>query len=111
MYATPAETFRKHVELAENQGDYAMGQLLRELVVGVEEVAHELEDDTLVLESVTKWPSSQRGRCVYTAVLLSRSHSFLDSSDSNTCLICPSISRLFDTPLRNRLMHTRRPHR
>jgi len=57
MYATLVETFREHVELAENLGDYATGQLLRKLVVDVEEDAHELdhylENDTLVLESAT----------------------------------------------------------
>jgi len=49
------ETIRDHVELADDLGDYATEELLRETLEMVEEHAHHLEhyleDDTLVLES------------------------------------------------------------
>ncbi len=52
------ESYRDHIELAENLGDYATGEILREQVVTLEEHAHHiehyLEDDTLVLESATR---------------------------------------------------------
>jgi len=57
MYGEIIETLRDHVSLAENLGDYATAQLLRENLVDVEEAAHHiehyLEDDTLVLEEAT----------------------------------------------------------
>ncbi|QLG62670.1 DNA starvation/stationary phase protection protein DpsA [Halorarum salinum] len=52
MYGDIIETLREHVELAENLGDHATSELLRENLVQVEEDAHHvehyLEDDTLV---------------------------------------------------------------
>lgn len=52
------ESYREHVELAENLGDYATGEMLREQLETLEEHAHHvehyLEDDTLVLESATQ---------------------------------------------------------
>ncbi|WP_138006381.1 DNA starvation/stationary phase protection protein DpsA [Halalkalirubrum salinum] len=49
------ESYRQHIELAENLGDYATGQILREQIETIEEhahhIAHYLEDDTLVTES------------------------------------------------------------
>jgi DNA-binding ferritin-like protein len=51
------ESYREHVELAENLGDHATAEMLREQLVTIEEhthhVEHYLEDDTLVLESAT----------------------------------------------------------
>ena len=51
------ESNRQHIELAENLGDHATAQMLREQLVTIEEHAHHiehyLEDDTLVLESAT----------------------------------------------------------
>ena len=51
------ESTRQHIELAENLGDHATAELLREQLVTIEEHAHHvehyLEDDTLVLESAT----------------------------------------------------------
>jgi len=51
------ESTREHIELAENLGDHATAELLREQLVTIEEHAHHvehyLEDDTLVLESAT----------------------------------------------------------
>ena len=52
MYGDIIETLREHIELAENLGDPATAELLRENLVHVEEDAHHvehyLEDDTLV---------------------------------------------------------------
>ena len=49
------ESYRQHIELAENLGDYATGQILREQIETMEEhahhISHYLEDDTLVTES------------------------------------------------------------
>jgi len=51
------ESYRQHIELAENLGDYATGHMLREQLETLEEhthhIEHYLEDDTLVLESAT----------------------------------------------------------
>ncbi|QRV16352.1 DNA starvation/stationary phase protection protein [Haloterrigena salifodinae] len=51
------ESNRQHIELAENLGDHATAQMLRDQLVTIEEHAHHiehyLEDDTLVLESAT----------------------------------------------------------
>ncbi|WP_435552081.1 DNA starvation/stationary phase protection protein DpsA [Natrinema sp. CGMCC1.2065] len=51
------ESTRQHIELAENLGDHATAELLREQLVPIEEhthhIEHYLEDDTLVLESAT----------------------------------------------------------
>jgi starvation-inducible DNA-binding protein len=52
------ESLRDHIELANDLGDYATEELLRETLETVEEHAHHLEhyleDDSLVLESATK---------------------------------------------------------
>ncbi|SDJ22664.1 DNA-binding ferritin-like protein (oxidative damage protectant) [Halovenus aranensis] len=57
IYGDIIENLRDHVELAANLGDHATAQLLREILVEVEEDAHHiehyLEDDTLVLEDAT----------------------------------------------------------
>jgi DNA-binding ferritin-like protein len=54
MYGDIIESVREHVAFAEDLGDYASGELLREILEDLEEDAHEiehfLEDDTLVLE-------------------------------------------------------------
>jgi DNA-binding ferritin-like protein len=54
IYGDMIETMRDHVELAENLGDPATAQIIREILVEVEEDAHHiehyLEDDSLVLE-------------------------------------------------------------
>jgi len=51
------ESYRQHIELAENLGDYATGHMLREQLEALEEhthhIEHYLEDDTLVLDSAT----------------------------------------------------------
>jgi len=53
VYGDIIESLRDHIELAENLGDHATAQILREIIVDVEEDAHHvehyLEDDTLVL--------------------------------------------------------------
>ena len=58
MYGDIIESMRDSIELASNLGDYATEELLREILVTVEEDAHHfehyLEDDTLVLEEATK---------------------------------------------------------
>ncbi|WP_101296472.1 DNA starvation/stationary phase protection protein DpsA [Halegenticoccus soli] len=58
MYGEIIEGMREHIQLANNLGDYATEEILREILVHVEEDAHHiehyLEDDTLVLESATK---------------------------------------------------------
>ncbi len=52
MFGDVIESLREHVQLANSLGDYATAQLLREILVTVEEhghhVEHYLEDDTLV---------------------------------------------------------------
>ena len=52
IYGDIIETVRDHVELAENLGDHATAQILRDILVQTEEDAHHiehyLEDDTLV---------------------------------------------------------------
>ncbi|QAU14512.1 DNA starvation/stationary phase protection protein (plasmid) [Halorubrum sp. BOL3-1] len=52
------ESYRKHVELAENLGNYASGEMLLEQLETLEEhihhIKHYLEDDTLVFESATQ---------------------------------------------------------
>ncbi|ELZ13999.1 ferritin [Halovivax asiaticus JCM 14624] len=57
MYGHIIESMRDSIELAENLGDFATGEILREILVTVEEDAHHvdhyLEDDTLVLEEAT----------------------------------------------------------
>jgi len=54
MYGDIIEGMREHIHLANNLGDYATEQLLKEILVDVEEDAHHiehyLEDDTLVVE-------------------------------------------------------------
>jgi starvation-inducible DNA-binding protein len=55
VYGDVIEALRDHVELAENLGDHATAQILREILVQTEEDAHHiehyLEDDTLVFDS------------------------------------------------------------
>jgi DNA-binding ferritin-like protein len=57
MYGDIIESYREHVELADEFGDFATGHMLREQLEDLEEHAHVidhyLEDDTLVLESAT----------------------------------------------------------
>ena len=52
VYGDIIESLRDHVELATNLGDHATAEILREILVEVEEDAHHvehyLEDDTLV---------------------------------------------------------------
>ncbi len=52
MYGDIVESLRDHIELATNLGDHASAQMLREILVEVEDDAHHiehyLEDDTLV---------------------------------------------------------------
>jgi DNA-binding ferritin-like protein len=52
MYGDIIESLRDHIELAENLGDHATAQVLREILVTTEEDAHHIEhylgDDTLV---------------------------------------------------------------
>jgi starvation-inducible DNA-binding protein len=58
MYGDIIETVRDHVELAQNLGDHATAEILRQILVQTEEDAHHiehyLEDDTLVFESAMK---------------------------------------------------------
>jgi DNA-binding ferritin-like protein len=57
MYGDIIESVRDHVSLAEDLGDYATSELLRETLEDLEDDAHEidhfLEDDTLVLADAT----------------------------------------------------------
>jgi DNA-binding ferritin-like protein len=57
IYGDIIESMRDHIELASNLGDYATEEILKEILVEVEEDAHHiehyLEDDTLVLEEAT----------------------------------------------------------
>jgi DNA-binding ferritin-like protein len=52
IYGDIIESYREHIELAENLGDPATGEMLREHLEDLEEHAHVidhyLEDDTLV---------------------------------------------------------------
>jgi len=54
MYGDIIEALRDHIELAENLGDHATAEILREILVQTEEDAHHiehyLEDDTLVFD-------------------------------------------------------------
>ncbi len=58
MYGDIIESQRSTIELAENLGDYATAEIMREILVTTEEDGHHfehyLEDDTLVLEEATK---------------------------------------------------------
>ena len=55
LYGDVIESLRDHIELAENLGDQATAQILRDIIVETEEDAHHiehyLEDDTLVTET------------------------------------------------------------
>ena len=55
LYGDIIESLRDHVELAQNLGDHATAEILREILVQVEEDAHHvehyLENDTLVAET------------------------------------------------------------
>ncbi len=57
MMGDMIESYRQHIELTENLGDYATGHMLREQLETLEEhthhIEHYLEDDTLVLDSAT----------------------------------------------------------
>jgi len=57
IYGDIIESLRDDIELATNLGDHATAEILREILVEVEEDAHHvehyLEDDTLVLEDAT----------------------------------------------------------
>ncbi|SNZ03796.1 DNA-binding ferritin-like protein (oxidative damage protectant) [Natronoarchaeum philippinense] len=54
MYGDIIETVREHIELAENLGDYATAELLREQIEELEEFAHEIEH-FLEHDSLTEW--------------------------------------------------------
>jgi DNA-binding ferritin-like protein len=58
LYGEIIESMRDHIELAENLGDHASAQVLREILVETEEDAHHiehyLEDDTLVFDGAMK---------------------------------------------------------
>ncbi|WP_137283752.1 DNA starvation/stationary phase protection protein DpsA [Halorussus salinisoli] len=55
MYGSIMESYREHIELADNLGDHATGEMLRQQLVELEEhvhvIDHYLEDDTLVSQS------------------------------------------------------------
>ncbi len=57
MYGDIIESLRGSIELAENLGDYTTAEILREILVTLEEDGHHfehyLEDDTLTLEEAT----------------------------------------------------------
>ncbi len=57
MMGNIIESYREHIELADNLGDYATSEMLREQLETIEEHAHHiehyLEDDTLVLDEAT----------------------------------------------------------
>ena len=57
IYGDIIESMRDSIELAHNLGDHATAEILREILVTVEDDAHHfdhyLEDDTLVLERAT----------------------------------------------------------
>jgi len=54
VYGDVIESLRDHIELTENLGDHATAQILREILVQVEEDAHHIEHylagDTLVMD-------------------------------------------------------------
>lgn len=58
LYGDLIEQYRQHIELADEIGDYATGEILRDQLVELEEhvhvMHHWLEDDTLVLESALR---------------------------------------------------------
>jgi len=58
LYGDIIETTREHVELAENLGDHATAEMLRDGLVTIEDDAHHvehyLEDDTLVTQGTTE---------------------------------------------------------
>ncbi len=54
MYGDIIETVREHIELAENLGDYATAELLREQLEELEEFAHEIEH-FLAKDSLKQW--------------------------------------------------------
>ena len=54
MYGDIIETMRDHVELAENLGDHATAQMLREQLVETEEIAHHIEH-YLEHDSLKNW--------------------------------------------------------
>ena len=58
MYGEIIASLRDSIELADNLGDYATAEILREILVTLEEDGHHfehyLEDDTHVLEEATK---------------------------------------------------------
>ncbi|ERG89649.1 MAG: DNA-binding ferritin-like protein, oxidative damage protectant [halophilic archaeon J07HX5] len=58
LYGEIIESLRDHIELAEKLGDYATGDILKGILVDLEDDAHHidhyLEADTLVLESATQ---------------------------------------------------------
>ncbi len=57
IYGDIIESMRGSIELSDNLGDYATAQILREILVTIEDDAHHfehyLEDETLVLEEAT----------------------------------------------------------
>lgn len=57
MYGDIIESMRDSIELAENLGDYATAEILRDILVTLEDDGHHfehyLEDDSLVLEEAT----------------------------------------------------------
>jgi DNA-binding ferritin-like protein len=58
LFGDVIESLRDHIELAENLGDHATAQILREILVETEDHAHHiehyLEDDTLVFDGAMK---------------------------------------------------------
>jgi len=58
MYGDIVESYREHIALAENLGDYATAEMLREHIEDLEEHAHiidhYLEDDSLVVEDAVQ---------------------------------------------------------
>jgi DNA-binding ferritin-like protein len=55
MYGSIMESYREHIELADNLGDHATGEMLRQHLLELEEhvhvIDHYLEDDTLTSSS------------------------------------------------------------
>ncbi len=65
MYGDIIESYREHITLTAELGDFATNEMLREQLVNLEEhthvIDHYLEDDTLVLAEATPlipvlWP-------------------------------------------------------
>jgi len=58
MYGDIVESYREHIALAENLGDYATAEMLRGHIEDLEEHAHiidhYLEDDSLVVEDAVQ---------------------------------------------------------